>query len=283
MHDLNEEFLTFSARFSQVVDQNAGRPFTFDYSGMRTLHFDGRYVQSAMRINAPNELLLSYTRAMMAFLLLRPAPRHILMIGLGGGSLAKYCYHHLPAARLTVLESDAEVIGFRDRFHVPRDDARFKIVHADAAQYVAAMDCKVDVIVHDGFDADGLAPRISGRDFYRQCRRVLENGGVLASNLLGDTDGLLLAMLDLYAVFGQAICWGDAAQCFNRIVLSRAGPGPLPSREDMLRTARGLELGGHAALALQDFVGRIRSASGMPLAEFEAQAPYDVNATFICD
>ena len=84
-----EREIHFPSHFEDAFRGSAGKPFAFDNDDMRTLHFDDRFIQSAMRISAPNELLLSYTRAMMGFLLFKPQPRHILMIGLGGGSLAK--------------------------------------------------------------------------------------------------------------------------------------------------------------------------------------------------
>jgi hypothetical protein len=49
-------------------------------------------------------LELEYTRGMMAFLLFQRMPRDIALIGLGGGSLAKYIHRHLPDSRLTALE-----------------------------------------------------------------------------------------------------------------------------------------------------------------------------------
>ena len=41
---------------------------------------------------------------MMGFLLFQPAPARIAMIGLGGGSLAKYCALKLPEADFTAIE-----------------------------------------------------------------------------------------------------------------------------------------------------------------------------------
>ena len=64
---------------------------------MRCLHLGSSMVQSAMLLKAPNDLQLVYTQYMMGFLLFHPHPRDILMIGLGGGSLAKFVYHQ-PAA-----------------------------------------------------------------------------------------------------------------------------------------------------------------------------------------
>ena len=79
--------------------------------GVRTLHIGSDTVQSSMRIAQPNDLEISYTRSMMAFLLFNADPREVLMVGLGGGSLAKYVYHRLPRARTTVVEIMPQVVA----------------------------------------------------------------------------------------------------------------------------------------------------------------------------
>ncbi len=122
---------------------------------------------------------------MMCFALFAPRPRHILMVGLGGGSLAKFCYRHFPHTRITVLEISAEVIALRDAFHVPPDDARLRIVHADAADYIAR---------HAGRGRRDPGRRLRRRRhacrarqrarFYAACRRALREGGVLVANIL---------------------------------------------------------------------------------------------------
>ncbi|HEU5282814.1 MAG TPA: hypothetical protein VFU53_03290, partial [Burkholderiales bacterium] len=66
-----------------------------EQDGVRYLHLGTDTVQSAMRLSHPDELVLSYTRSMLAFLLFAPDPRRIVNIGLGGGSLAKWIHHHL--------------------------------------------------------------------------------------------------------------------------------------------------------------------------------------------
>ena len=57
--------------------------------GVRSLHLGGDAIQSSIRLDRPDELALDYTRTMMAFLLFQPLPREVLMIGLGGGSMAR--------------------------------------------------------------------------------------------------------------------------------------------------------------------------------------------------
>jgi spermidine synthase len=77
------------------------QPFVLKSAEYMTLHFSVRGTQSQMDTRWPNALELEYTRMMMGFLLFKPAPARIAMLGLGGGSLAKFCRHHLPAADIT--------------------------------------------------------------------------------------------------------------------------------------------------------------------------------------
>lgn len=279
MQDLNDDRRMLSERFAEALARSRGLPFAFDHGGLRSLHFDGQYVQSVMRIAAPEELILSYTKAMMAFLLARPAPRHILMLGLGGGSLAKYCYRHFPATRITVLELDRHVIALRDAFALPKDDARFHIVHADACDYVHAMRDTVDVILHDGFVADGLAPGLSTEAFYRRCQAVLDADGVLVSNVFGAAEDLMAVMLRLRSVFGSGLWWGDLGGCINRIIVSSNDASVLPAGAALAR--RAAQLDGRYGLALGDFVSRLQTAPGGTRMAFEAMAAYDADAVFM--
>lgn len=279
MLNLNEDHTMHSNRFAETLAVSQGKPFAFDHGGMRTLHFDGRYIQSAMCIAAPDELLLSYTRAMMACLLTKPSPRHILMIGLGGGSLAKFCYRYLPATRITVVELDQHVIALRRQFMLPEDDERFQIIHADAEDYLFGMQHTVDVILHDGFVADGLAPELSTEKFYRRCSEVLERDGVLVSNVFGTTDELMPVMTRLRNVFGAKLWWGDPSGCINRIILATKEVGHMAQRPALVKRAEQLDL--RYGLALGDFVDRLKTAHDKSSAEFEAIADYDAGAAFM--
>lgn len=220
----------------------------------RTLEFAPGDIQSEMLLSHPDALVLDYTRAMMCFALFVPRPRHILMIGLGGGSLVKFCYRRFPDCRITVIELRADVIALRDRFRVPPDDARLRIVHADAAACLApagrrnghagADIAAADVILVDGFDRAGLPPALASAGFYRDCRALLHDGGVLVANVFTyDTrHGAVLAALD--AVFGGRTCWFDKAAGNNRIVFAvRARAHSAPAARLQRRLARRCGLG----------------------------------------
>lgn len=162
-----------------------GRPFLRDDDEMRRLFFTADAVQSAMRFADPSALVCRYTRKMMAFLLFVPDPRHILILGLGGGSLAKYCYRHLPRARITAVEIDASVIALRREFAIPEDDERFEVVHADGAEYVDRTRLRPDVVLIDAFDAEGVAPSLASPAFHARVSQCLAPHGLMIMNLAG--------------------------------------------------------------------------------------------------
>src|SRR5690606_38116351 len=80
-------------------NKRRNRPFLVETETERHLLFSHDSVQSSMRLDDPDALACEYTRRMMSFLLFVPDPREIVMIGLGGGSLAKFCYKNVPSAR----------------------------------------------------------------------------------------------------------------------------------------------------------------------------------------
>jgi spermidine synthase len=163
------------------------KPIVVDDAQHRALCFEiGDSIQSEMRLDDPAALVCDYTRKMMGFLLFCPEPRHVLMIGLGGGSLLKFCHRHLLETRLTVVEIDANVIALRSHFGIPADDDRLTIVHADGADYVADMAAvhgEVDVLLVDAFDRRGLSPSVAGDEFMGNAGRVLTDCGVFVINL----------------------------------------------------------------------------------------------------
>lgn len=147
------------------------------------LQFTGGVAQSRMRTFRPGDLLVDYTRTMMATLLFRPEPARIGMVGLGGGSQAKFCHRHLPRTRLEVAENNAQVIALRRRFRVPDDDARLQVLLADGADFVRERPGRFDILLLDAYDETGIPAALSTQRYYDDCRDALLPGGVLASNL----------------------------------------------------------------------------------------------------
>ncbi|MCB1657592.1 MAG: hypothetical protein KDI39_05140, partial [Pseudomonadales bacterium] len=139
--------------------------------------------QSTMRKSDPFALEFEYTQAMMAFIVLYDELAQVLLIGLGGGSLSKFCYKHLPQSTITTVEINPEVIAYRQTFCIPANNKRFKIIEADGALFIQDKINRYQALLVDAYDGQGLPSALNNDKFYQDCYQSLCNNGVLVLNL----------------------------------------------------------------------------------------------------
>ena len=173
---------------AQLLDESYPKPFVIDDGKSRYLYFNVRLMQSEMALKAPHDLALRYTQKMMGFLLFHPRPKRIALIGLGGGSIVKFCHRRLPGVHITAVELDPDVIALRDAFFVPPDDERLQIVEGNGAAYIEQTDKGIDALLVDAFDRTGFAPALANREFFENAFTKLSGNGVLVVNLAGDKE-----------------------------------------------------------------------------------------------
>ena len=235
--------------------------------GMRTLHLGSRAIQSAMRVSRPWDLELAYTRAMMGFLMFNPMPQAVLMIGLGGGSLAKFIRKQRPQTHITAVEIDPRVIAAaRTHFELPPDDDALRVVEADGALYVRQHPASADVILLDGFDAGNQVEALATQTFYAACRRALKPGGVLVVNLWGRDSEFSEYFARLTRAFDGEVGWIPVQDKTNVIVFGFTEPGAA-ARLDAVRP-RLADLSKRYGLDLRSFARDFQWAEGIaPLLE----------------
>lgn len=224
------------------------KPFVYASATTKALHFSMHEIQSRMALDDPYALDLEYTRTMMGFLLLRPDPKRIVMIGLGGGSLAKFCHRHLPGARIEVAEINPHVIALRDEFHVPPDDARLRVLHADGARFVREDTAGADVLIVDGFTTDGLPARLSSQRFYDDCERLLGADGVMVVNLHCGHRHYPTWVERMRRAFGGEVLVVEDGELSNGIVFACKGAALARATPGAVRRPQGLAPAGSQQL-----------------------------------
>ena len=155
--------------------------------GARYLYLGSNAIQSAMDLQQPNRLTLTYTQRMMAFLLFTQAPQQCLLLGLGGGALAKALYSTFPKSRLDAVELREDIISVaHSHFFLPCNE-RINIILDDAYNFTQQKTRqgikKYDTILVDAYDQNGLAPCVKQENFYNHCHLLLKQHGVLAINM----------------------------------------------------------------------------------------------------
>lgn len=199
------------------------KPYVYEAQGTKALHFSISEIQSRMQSQRPDALDLRYTQTMMGVLLFNSEPDALAMIGLGGGSLAKFCYRHLPTTRIKVVEINPHVIALRDEFCVPPDDERFKVRRGDGADFVRFAPYQFDLLMVDGFDSEGQPPALCSQRFYDDCYDALQPNGILVANLHAGDPSHTGLIARIRRRFGEEVLVVGDADRSNSIVFACKG------------------------------------------------------------
>ena len=212
---------------ASAAESEFDAPFVFTADGHKSLYFTFDQLQSRMCSERPTQLEVDYTRTMMGFLLFERHPARIAMIGLGGGSLLKFCHRHLPEAQLTAIEINPQVIALRHEFEVPDDPVRITIVCADGADYVRALPSdeakRYDVLLVDGYDSQGQPASLCSQRFYDDCYRALTPEGIMVVNLHHDLPEHPLYTERIRRAFDGHVLEVASPEKSNSILFARKG------------------------------------------------------------
>jgi len=217
-----------------------------EQQGVRSLHFGSYSRQSSLLLSDPERLYLDYARAMSSWLLFKESPDNTLLVGLGGGSLAKHLLHHFPECRIRVIEYRKSVVKIaRSHFGLPLDP-RLKIIIGDGGKYLRqhteSHSEHYDLLLIDAFDHEGMAQSICSEAFFDACKAVLKKDGIMAINLWG-TDKTLFEQIALWLsrVFNWKILFLPVRGKGNIIGLAFNEDTPLYSLRDLRERANALE------------------------------------------
>jgi spermidine synthase len=215
-----------------------------DHGDIRYLHLGTEWVQGSMLLDKPFDIELEYVQRMMAWLLFVDAStvsaRHAMQLGLGAGSLTKFCRKKL-RMMTTAIELNPQVIAAcRLWFKLPADDERLSVILGDAAEVVAHEHWRgqIDALQVDLYDHEAAAPVLDSEDFYRDCRTLLTEDGVMTVNLFGRSSSYTSSLEKIAAAFGAGAVWAfRPTREGNTIVVALR----LPQRPDRTALAQRAE------------------------------------------
>ncbi|MDD5034204.1 MAG: fused MFS/spermidine synthase [Methylococcaceae bacterium] len=203
-----------------------------DVHGVRALHFGTTPRQSAMSLVDPQRLELAYIRAMLSGLLFVPEPERVLLVGLGGGTLAKFLLANYPLCQVDAVERRPAVKEIAHTyFALPRDE-RLRVQIADACRYLQELTRETqgeyDLILADVYDHIGMDPSVNAEDFFYACSQLIRPQGVFSMNLWGTHHASLKCSIGLLKI------------CFPGSKFSLA----VPNRGNIIGLGLGAQAGG---------------------------------------
>jgi spermidine synthase len=194
--------------------------------GARVLQFGSGsgVIQSRVNVADPLDLRLKYTRAAMLAWALKPAPRRVLIIGLGGGAMPRFFHHVLPEVVIDVAELDPAVAEVARRYFELPTDSRLIVHVGDGRKFVQDATVKWDLVVLDAYGDSDIPRHLATLEFMNELKARLEPGAVVSGNVWSREDNELYdAMARTWVDAFGALCIVPIEGSSNRIFLSSTG------------------------------------------------------------
>jgi len=179
------------------------------------------YTESITNLLDPDDLPLRYAQVMTIAAIYPEAPRKILMLGLGGGSISTYLGRFMPETAITTVEIDPGVITAAKTYFGLRENDRMRYLAGDGRVFLNRNSELYDLILLDAYRGGYVPFHLLTREFYSLAKQRLAPGGAAAFNVHDGsklyastvkTLGEVFTSLDLYPTGrGEVIAIGSGA------------------------------------------------------------------------
>jgi spermidine synthase len=190
------------------------------------------YTESVSNLLDPDDLPLRYAQVMTIATIYPEAPRRILMLGLGGGSISTYLGRFMPEAAITTVEIDPGVITAAKTYFGLRESERMRYRAGDGRVFLNRDSERYDLILVDAYRGGYVPFHLLTREFYGLVKQRLAPGGAAAFNVHDGsklyastikTLGEVFAAIDLYpSGRGEVIAVATAAPAEAQTLERRA-------------------------------------------------------------
>ena len=137
----------------------------------------------------PIALFLPYSQVMVASLALVPEPKRGLILGHGGGSLAKWLAHRWPELELDIVEFDPTVVRMAEDYFSYRRPPQHHVHVRDARVFLNSTDRTYDLMWVDAFARHMIPFHLTTVEFFAALRAHLTPNGILTLNLASSGEG----------------------------------------------------------------------------------------------
>ena len=191
-----------------------------ELNGVRSMHIGSETIQSSMNIADPFFLELNYTKAMSLCFVFNKSPKEILVVGLGGGSIAKFFYKHSRKSVINIVELNSQVINVAKAYFKTPQSKRFNIIKGDAIRYLFDYEMEYDILLSDAFDDIGIPENFCTMEYFSLCKSRLSQHGIFMINLWGSDPKTVLYIDRIKSVFDRRVLYAATDNPGNIIVFA---------------------------------------------------------------
>ena len=186
--------------------------------------------QTCQDVQHPDRIVMNYPQMMLGSLFVKPEPKSVLIIGLGGGTIPRALHELVPQARIDVVEIDPAVVKVARRYFDLGNNSALNVIEADGRVQVkkALREQKsYDLIMLDAFDHEYIPEHLLTQEFLQEVRALLAPGGVLAANTFSSSRLYDHESTTYASVFPEFF----NLKKDNRVII--AANGPLPNAQQL--------------------------------------------------
>jgi spermidine synthase len=183
--------------YNDIFVTKRGRELTMSF---QLKGFD--YTESSANLADPDDLPIRYTQVMTLAVAYPPAPRKVLMLGLGGGTIATYLARFMPETAIDTVEIDPGVITAAKTYFGVKETPRVRYLEGDGRVFLNRHTDKYDLILVDAFHGGYVPFHLLTREFYTLLKSRIAPRGAAAFNVHDGTKLYASTLVTLRAVFG---------------------------------------------------------------------------------
>jgi spermidine synthase len=141
------------------------------------------FTESITNLADPGDLPVRYTWTMTIGVAYPDEPRNVLMIGLGGGTIATYLARFMPDVAIDTVEIDPGAINAAKTYFGIRETARVRYFAGDGRVFLNRSKKTYDVVLVDAFRGGNVPFHLATREFYALLRQRLTPTGAAVFNV----------------------------------------------------------------------------------------------------
>jgi spermidine synthase len=214
------------------------------------------FFHSIVNLEDPDDMPAPYTRLMTAALLYPPNIRHVLMVGLGAGSISTYLGRAMPDVRIDAIELDPGVIAAGRKYFGLKETDKVRFTESDGRVYLNRSKERYDLIILDAFRELGIPFHLLTKEFYELIKQRLAPGGAVASNVAANTKLYVSSLVTLRAVFPTVDTYSDWKEADEAQSIAVATAAPRPSADELTQRGEALQAQFHFRYPPGVFVDR---------------------------
>ncbi len=194
--------------------------------------------QTCIDLEDDKRVVFPYVRMTFAGLLVNPNPGSLLMIGLGGGTIANVLIDLYPTMEQDLVEVDAAVVRVAREYFNYEEGKNAKVHIIDGrvfAKRARLKGDKYDLIILDAFTGEYIPEHLMTKEFLDDINALLTPDGVIVSNTFAASDLYDHESVTYTSVFGHYFNF-KMPGTGNRVIVGSSKA--LPMRETLVDNAK---------------------------------------------